>query len=547
MRAAILAITVLLALGCGKGTNHSDAGPASASGFDASAATGAARDASGAGSGGVAGSSGKRSAAGDSGGSSSAGSHGAAASGAGTSGAGTYAAGIGAGTGAAGTGAAASGGRSAGGSGGRTGNGGSADSGGAGSSGMGGGSGSPMNMDMDAGPKTPTCVGQTPYTGAFVADPKLCVYVYAQNLGSPRQMAFAPNGDLFINNGQVVVLWDANGNGTSDSAERATFATASGIAHGLAFSRDAAFVYASSPTTVYRWPYTNGKRSGAGAGEVVLNNIPGGGHSSRTLAFDSQGRLIVSIGSASNVDSTQEQWDTRALVRRFTLPATIPSGGIDFASGVVIASGMRNEAGLYVDAQDRIWGVENGRDDLSNAALGGDIHTDNPGEEINLIDGQGTTFYGYPFCFSEFVLAAGSGAATQWADDSIAMASRKTDGWCRSAANVRPPAFSMQAHWAPLGIIQYTGSTLPFGGDFIITAHGSWNRSPATGRLLARAHVTNGAITAVTPIVGAKSSGGQLEQGMWDARPVDVRQGADEALYFSDDAGGRVFKVGYSD
>jgi hypothetical protein len=33
--------------------------------------------------------------------------------------------------------------------------------------------------------------------------------------------------------------------------------------------------------------------------------------------------------------------------------------------------------------------------------------------------------------------------------------------------------------------IQYTGSALPFAGDFIIAAHGSWNRSPATGRLLA--------------------------------------------------------------
>jgi glucose/arabinose dehydrogenase len=407
-------------------------------------------------------------------------------------------------------------------------------------------SGTASPIDMDAGPKPATCVGQTPYASAFVSDPKLCVYVYAQSLGSPRQMAFAPNGDLFVNNGQVTVLWDADGNGTSDDSERATFATATGIAHGLAFSRDAAFVYASSPTTVYRWSYTSGKRSAAGAGEVVIASIPGGGHSTRTLAFDSQGRLIVSIGSASNVDSTQEQWDTRSLVRRFSLPATIPSGGIDFASGAVIASGMRNEVGLYVDAQDRIWGVENGRDDLSDTDLGGDIHMDNPGEEINLIDGQGTTFYGYPFCFSEFALAAGSGAGTQWADDSIAMASRKTDVWCRTPANVRPPVFSMQAHWAPLGIVQYTGSALPFAGDFIVAAHGSWDRMPATGRLLARARVTNGTITAVVPFIGAKSSAGQLEQGTWDARPVDVRQGADEALYFSDDSGGRIFKIGYS-
>jgi glucose/arabinose dehydrogenase len=519
MRAPVIAIFVSLAVGCGNATKHADAGVAGNSAGDGGAGVGSG------GRGGVAGRGGS-----DNAGSTSAGTQG--ASGAATGGAGAHAAG----SAAAGNAAAAGGNSGSAG----------ADTSGAGGAGT-GGTGSPINMDMDAGPKRATCVGQTPYASAFVSDPKLCVYVYAQSLGSPRQMAFAPNGDLFVNNGQVTVLWDADGNGTSDDNERATFASATGIAHGLAFSRDAAFVYASSPTTVYRWPYTRGKRSAAGAGEVVIASIPSGGHSTRTLAFDSQGRLIVSIGSASNVDSTQEQWDTRALVRRFSLPATIPSGGIDFATGAVIASGMRNEVGLYVDAQDRIWGVENGRDDLSDADLGGDIHADNPGEEINLIDGQGTTFYGYPFCFSEFILAAGSGAGTQWADESIAMASRKTDLWCRDPANVRAPAFSMQAHWAPLGIVQYTGSALPFAGDFIVAAHGSWDRSPATGRLLARAQVTNGTITAVVPFVGAKSSAGQLEQGTWDARPVDVRQGADEALYFSDDAGGRVFKIGYAD
>jgi glucose/arabinose dehydrogenase len=397
----------------------------------------------------------------------------------------------------------------------------------------------------DAGKVSDTCTTATPYT-AYVSDPQLCVSVFAQNLGAARQMAFAPNGDLFVNNGSVIALWDADHNGTSDSGERATFASASGLGHGIAFSRDGTLVYASSQTTVYRWAYETGSHAAQGSAEVVIANIPSGGHTTRTLAFDSTGRLYVSIGSSSNVDDTQQLWDTRGQVRRYTLPGTIPQGGLDYAQGDVVASGMRNEVGLFFDAQDRLWGVENGRDDLSDTDFGGDIHNDNPGEEINLVDGSGSSFYGYPFCYSEGKLTSGNGAGSQWADQTLDTSIRKTDVFCQDAANVHRPMFVMQAHWAPLGIIQYTGQVLPFNGDFIVTSHGSWDRQPAVGRVLARAHYQNGAIVSVDVIVGQRGASAQeLQEGNWDARPVDVRQGPDQALYFSDDQGGRVFKVGH--
>ena len=392
-----------------------------------------------------------------------------------------------------------------------------------------------------------TCKGRLPSANPWVSDRRLCVYVFADHVGPARQMAFAPNGDLFVNNGQVTVLWDADGDGASDARERATFATAPAILHGLAFAPDARFVYASSDTRVYRFAYSRGSRRSAARAQLVVRDMPAGGHGTRTLAFDSKGRLLVSVGSAGNVDAVQRQWDTRSQVRRFALPSVIPSAGLDYASGQVIASGMRNEVGLFVDARDRIWGVENGRDNLYDDQLGGDIHTDNPAEEINLIDDQGSHFYGYPFCWSEWKLAAGRGRGTQWADDSLSTGLRKSDAWCRDPANVRPPVSVMQAHWAPLGIVRYTGRALPFAGDLIITAHGSWNRIPATGRVIARAHVAGDTITRVEPIVGGADKNGQLQQGSWDARPVDVREGPDGALYVSDDAGGRVFRIGYTD
>jgi glucose/arabinose dehydrogenase len=356
-------------------------------------------------------------------------------------------------------------------------------------------------------------------------------------------MAFAPNGDLFVNNGDVTVLSDDDGNGASASTERATFATAPGLNHGIAFSRDGAYLYASSSTTVYRWRYTTGARRAAAPAEVVVSGIPTGGHVTRTLVFDSRGRLYLSVGSASNVDTDPALVATRAQIRRFTVPDSLPSAGLDYATGEVVASGMRNEVGLYMDAHDRIWSVENGRDMLIGTS---DIHNDNPAEEVNLIDGTGARYYGYPSCFSEFKMTGGQGPGAQWADTTLSAADRKTDGWCRDPAQVHPPMFALPAHWAPLGILEYQGGALPLGHDLIVTAHGSWNSDTPVGRVLARLHRTGDTITSVEPIVGERGPDNQLRQGQWGVRPVDVREASDGTVYFSDDLGGRVFKLSYA-
>lgn len=396
------------------------------------------------------------------------------------------------------------------------------------------------SSDDPAAPAPPTCIGDA-RADAWVSDPDLCVSIYATGLGRARQIAFAPNGDLFVNNGVVTALWDDNGSGSSGADERATFASAPGLNHGLAFSPDEAYLYASSDTTIFRWPYVTGMRQAGDAPEIAIANLPAAGsHNTRTIAFDSRGRLYVNVGSHGNVDIEPALWSTRGQIRRFDLSA-LPPGGIDYAAGEVVASGMRNEVGLFIDRDDRLWGVENGRDFLTDEI---DIHNANPAEEFNLIDGQGSTFYGYPFCYSEGALAGGGGPGTQWADETLDPSIRKTDAWCRDPSNVHPPAFALPAHWAPLGIAQVRGAALGFAGDFIIPSHGSWNADPPQGRLIARVSYRDGEFRDVAPIVGGKGVGDELAQGAWDARPVDVREGPDEAIYFSDDEGGRVFKIG---
>ncbi|HKU38230.1 MAG TPA: hypothetical protein VJR89_08785, partial [Polyangiales bacterium] len=61
-----------------------------------------------------------------------------------------------------------------------------------------------------------------------------------------------------------------------------------------------------------------------------------------------------------------------------------------------------------------------------------------------------------------------------------------------------------------------------------------------------RARLQGTTVMGFEVLVGEKDSAGKLKEGNWNVRPVDVRQGPDDAVYFSDDTGGRVLKIGYA-
>jgi len=343
-----------------------------------------------------------------------------------------------------------------------------------------------LSLALGALAVAPSCTVSNLLPKSDVSDANYCPFIWSTTLNQPRGLALAKNNDVLVveaGYGQVTALWDANNDGKSDSTERAVVAKQSGLNHGVAISTSGNYLYASSETDVYRWKYTAGNRTNLGTGEHVISNLPCCHHETRTLTFNpDESVLYVQSGSGSNNDPDP----THAEIRRWNVSSLKSTASVDWSTGEILASGMRNEVGLRFDPSGVLWGVENGVDDVARSDWNiGDIHNDNPCEEINKFDvSKPGQFYGYPYCWSEGILPSppGKGAGTQWLHSDFANNKNYSDAWCQNTANVVPPAHCLPAHNAPLDI--YFGSITNVSGydqTAYITSHGSWDRTPPDG------------------------------------------------------------------
>jgi glucose/arabinose dehydrogenase len=383
---------------------------------------------------------------------------------------------------------------------------------------------------------------------AWQADPPFYAQQYAQ-VGGVRGLFVDPAGDLLAlsPSREVFALYEeSNGDGTINVIQELIISSV-GLAlnHGLSFHDG--FLYASSANTVYRWPYTPGNRTQVTVGqEAVINGMPSGGHNTRTIVFDEQGRLYVSVGSNANVDGNSD----RARIRRFSLNGTLP---IAFNTGEVFADGLRNEVGLAWDLNGVLHGVENGADALNRPDIGGDVHNGNPAEEMNRFDQTVGTHYGYPYCFSTHNLT-GQPAGTQYAWPTFMGDGTHTDAWCRNALNNHPPLIPMPAHNAPLGVDFFRGQSCGVGdgafpcnttGAAVVAFHGSWNSVIPVGYRVgmfpfdSEGQPTGDEINVVyeTPVATCYIRN--------CFRPVNAVFNANGHLFVSDDAGGQIIKVTY--
>jgi len=375
-----------------------------------------------------------------------------------------------------------------------------------------------------------------------------CAVVVADQVGAARHLAVAPNGDVFValaggrsGSGGVLALRDTTGDGKADV--RQTFGSEGGT--GIALGKGA--LYASTSSTVYRYAMRAGSLTPLDAPEVIVKDLPTGGHGARNLALTSDGRtLFVNVGSPSNSCQVKDrvvespgkdpcaELATRAGIWRFDAATADQAEG----SGTRYATGIRNAVGMAFAPDGQLWSTQHGRDQLGQnwPKLFNDAqNAEKPSEELLQIN-EGDDF-GWPYCYHDLELSH-LVLAPEYGGDG------KQVGRC---AQKKEPAVAFPGHWAPDGLTFYTGTQFPerYRGGAFIAFHGSWNRAP-----LPQA----GYRITFVPFKNGKPVGGYetFADGFWKEdpagpkhRPVGVAVGPDGSLYITDDAGGTIWRVMY--
>lgn len=338
--------------------------------------------------------------------------------------------------------------------------------------------------------------------------PGFTVSVFASHLMSPRWMAVAPNGDVFLAQsdiGDIAVLQPSR-DGKS-AARIATFARGFAQPHGLAFHDGALFV--ADTHALWRLPYRDGALRPSGKRQHVADTTPGGkvGHFTRDIVFDSHGQLFLTIGAANNI---AEEPPTYATVQKVGQNGALST----------FASGLRNPVGIaFYPGTDDLYVTVNERD-----GLGDDLPPDyltriRPGE-----------FFGWPYAYIG-------------AHPDPDFGRKRPD----LVAKTRTPDVLFAAHSAPLGLVFYDGKQFPadYRGDALVALHGSWNAAHPTGYKVVRVKFHNGRPeNAYDNFLTGFWDGSNKPPRVW-GRPVGLAIAKDGSLLVADDAGRTIWRVAY--
>ena len=391
-----------------------------------------------------------------------------------------------------------------------------------------------------------------------------CATVFADNIGHARHIAVASNGDVYVNTwsgayyggdkgpsgGYLVLLRDTTGDGRADVVTRFGATAANGGHGGTGIALHAGSLYAEEDGKIVRYTLPASGGAPTGAPETILSGLPTtGDHPMHPFAIDSSGTMYVDLGSATNScqlknrvpnspgHSPCAELQTRGGI--WTYDAN--KAGQVFSPANRYATGIRNAVGITIGPDGHLWSTQHGRDQLGDnwPKLYSTEQGENlPAEELLQID-KGDDF-GWPYCYfdnqqQKLVLAPEYGGD-----------GGKTVGQC---ASKKGPAAFFPAHWAPDGLLFYTGTKFParYRDGAFIAFHGSWNRAPGPqgGYQVVFQPLSSGKAAGNFETFANGFAGGTMQPDAAKHRPAGLGQGPDGALYITDDKGGRVYRVTY--
>ncbi|MGI3782809.1 MAG: PQQ-dependent sugar dehydrogenase, partial [Janthinobacterium lividum] len=319
--------------------------------------------------------------------------------------------------------------------------------------------------------------------------------------------------------------------------------------HGMAF--DGSTLYVAESHRIDSYHYSKGK---VGRRTTVLSGLPDAkskdlkgayAHALKSIAVGPDHALYVSVGSTGNVSADDRgKKPQRATVLR------VAKGR---HTATVFARGVRNGTGLAVAPDGAVWTAVNNRDnvaypyhrdyDSNDSDDYGKVMpayvNDHPIEPLaRLTKGRDL---GWPYCNPNPDVHPGvSGTAFDYSDRPFVRdAQLNANGSKLNCAALKPLEQGLPAHSAPLGL-SFTRKNLPgLGAGALVGVHGSWNRVPPREPEVAFFSYSGGSMGGQRTIM----SGFQNSKGIRWGRPVAAVQGADGAVYVSDDLAGAVYRM----
>jgi glucose/arabinose dehydrogenase len=326
--------------------------------------------------------------------------------------------------------------------------------------------------------------------------------VWAEGFTTPRFMLQGDKGEILLSDSDAGKVYAfANG----DPNQRKEVLSGLTRPYGLALLHE--YLYVGEMLSVKRYKYDPAKFTASEPHEVLSLANCGGGHWTRSLLFDREGKkLYVGVGSHGNIDVGD---DHRAAINRIN-----PDG----SGAELFATGARNPIGLHwYPGTDTLWAAVQERD-----ALGDDLVPD----YFTRVQPKG--FYGYPWAYS------GQNKEPRLDDHQDMIAKSLT------------PDILLGAHVAVLDYTFYTGTQFPakYRNGAFMAFHGSWNRAKRVGYEVAFIPFKDG-----KPTSGPQDflTGWMVSPDSPDVwgRPVAIFQMKDGSLLVSDDGGKKIWRISY--
>jgi glucose/arabinose dehydrogenase len=379
----------------------------------------------------------------------------------------------------------------------------------------------PLSCASNASPMpTGTVDGPSPKPATGLTVPAGFTISIIANVPAAREVALAPNGDLFVGTGGSSVYLIRDVEGRPGYAH--IFATLNDSpAAGVAFSTQNCSLYVGTQFGVYRIGYATGDQVARSDAVRIATVRPSGGGGHVTTSVATTGNtLYASIGSSC--DACTESDLTRASIQQM---------GLDGNGMTARAVHIRNAIALAVNpSTGTLWAGDAGQDELP------------AGHPYELFDGvtthAGVADYGWPAC-EENQHAYRGGA---------------------SCGNTVVPAVEFPAYSTAIGAAFYPANAsgpyafpAQYRGGAFVALHGSWHSVQGCNVAPLVAFVAMNGDTPRTPVnwsdphaqwqpfVTGFQPGCSANTRI--GRPAGIAIGPQGDLFISDDASGAIYRV----